>query len=968
MAHSSAKSRLVSTLARSRTSSPNNDEYATADSFDLRNEQILHSTLNMDGDNHAAQQNDYYDRQSVLSDGTVDMSIEIGRGGMKRGPPEDEVSSQIGFNFGGDSQIDFTPPIGSLQASARKPELGLRKEVAVREAAKSNDALKKKSATGKYRSLSATLSKMHVEDEITEQATATFNTRNTRFMRPRQVSGPIQDTTPRRQPAADNPTVQSAAYTAKSFALPDLPNITELVSGVRKDGTPVFNRVNNKPRSRFASGNFSKTQHIPIDSVPIPDDEKAIYASLQLLKDKVAGLERDNSAYQKRSEKYESEKIDLRSQLEAERRRPDSALGSDDGAEEKWRAEKTWLQAQLKGAQDRLDRAERKSGVAEIAKQRVVKERDDLITQIGVAYYSNEELKAENDSLNAEKTDLEAENEALRSKVERLTALLGGTLSDKMDTTRELENVYQSRQRTESMRHTDCSPEKKESTVRSKKEAKAAKSSSESRQKRRHSSIFAEAVQEDIATRIAKEVQRHRADGLATKTLERSSSDLQTTTRTRSKSRSRRQEPARLQSAGAKRAVLAPADVDASSEEESTGREITSRTRETLRNMCLPVPQKARVEAEDSRDITLLSYQDPKEVLELRKKLEEELWVRRRGASRRSASEIVRDETAKSTTTGMQRKSSLKEPTTYATDGTGRFSLGGIFDEARIAKTVRVQSPHTSDASILPHAQQQEQQQQQPEILESEVGETSFLSNTSRRRRHARAISDSEAGMTSAFILPDITLHGGVTQPIPASNGGKRSQCSCVEHKASACILCTSSATIAMPIPVSSRSLLEDPDVTTATIRPSQPPDLALAEVIKKLEDEIVHLKLQLEKEQAAYNSLEPALGWQKRKIVKTRMDELIKEVEKRSAIVYGLYDVLEGQKEAKSQKGGEEKVEETAVGNEQGSKEKNGGASRGFQGLGDYGTERFGAEELEWEGLSEDDGTIGSKRRSGVL
>ena len=115
--------------------------------------------------------------------------------------------------------------------------------------------------------------------------------------------------------------------TQQSFMLPDLPDLTELVSGTRRDGTPIFTRNKiTKARSRFftaAAADRSQTNqqnHVLIDRVPIPTDEKAIFASLQLLKEKVSELELYKAEADRRIEEYERDNIELRAELSTRER------------------------------------------------------------------------------------------------------------------------------------------------------------------------------------------------------------------------------------------------------------------------------------------------------------------------------------------------------------------------------------------------------------------------------------------------------------------------------------------------------------------------------------------------------------------------------------------------------------------------------------------------------------------------
>ncbi|KAK0283838.1 hypothetical protein LTR54_012186 [Friedmanniomyces endolithicus] len=946
---SSSKSRLFHELSRSRTTSPN--EYETAGSFDMYNDQILHSTVNMD--NITAQppliddEHHSYLGSDAGSEGSTDMSIELGRG-VKRGARENDadVSSNVVFNFGGDSQYEITgtPPVRPRNTSRKSDDL-LRRQASVRhatEAAKSN----RKPSTTQQRYLSEVLQRNAESDaslnaEDFAQPTVTFNARNTRFTRSRQTSAAeptmppritsasAQKDTPRRQ-AVNNPTVQSATFTSNSFALPDLPNITELVSGVRKDGTPVFNRTTNKSRSRFTSaGNYrapSQTQHVPIESVPIPDEEKAIFASLQVLKERVDSLEMEKAEAEKRGEEYEDEIIDLRSQLQAERRRPDSALGSDEDerAAGKWRVERTRLQASLKAAEDRLDRAERKISVGEIAVKRVTKARDALVKQIAMAYWDSEELKEESESLKehfgtryselqGEHEDLQEEMEVLRKENQVLRVQVAQSSVQQSEETQhrgrqEHERTCKLGKRKESVPATrdiaredqearDHSPQRPVTSIRGKKEAGPAHS--QERTTKRTSSAPTKEPPVDLASKIAREVQKLRSEAKAAKVAEQEPARQgQSANRARSKSQLRQASAGvERRTSQSMRAVSAPIDTDLSEPESTTGRELTQEARKTLKEMVIPGPCGTAEPHEETRDITILSDFPSLQMAQLRKKIEEEHLAQKAAKKRNASAPEPRqqEDTVRSTHMGLPRKSSLKDVTAGLENATGRFSLAGAtVDDAatKAARTVRVQSPHTSDPSLLPH---------QPQ---DDIGDTSMLSNISRRRR--RAASEAEEGMTSAFILPDITLYSS-THPIPTTSTAAGIGKSCVSHDAATCTLCQpASATrpipIPIPVPVTDRDTPQDPDITSATIRPAQSPPVALATVIKTLTDEITHLKVLLAGLQRRYQHHDPALSKRQRVATRAKIERLVAEVERRSDQVYALYDVLEGQKEVAAQ------------------------------------------------------------------
>lgn len=924
MAHQSAKSRLFNELSRNRTSSPNTEEFATAGSFDVNNDQIINSTINIDNPTttHDLPMNyeNPYQPSEPGSDGSAEMSIELGRG-AKRGVRDQDVdiSSNITLNFGGDSQHEATtPPQARSRNVSKKNESTLRREASLRNAA----AAAKSSLGGlKSRSLSETVAKLSGGDTQDDalQPTATFNSRNTRFTRARQVSAPSQESTPRRA-ALNNQTVQSASYTANSFMLPDLPNITELVSGVRNDGTPVFSRTTKPTRSRFTSGTYKpiRLAHAPIESVPIPDEEKAIWSSLQLLKDKVAALEQEKAEADKRAEEYESEIIELRSQLSAERRRPDSALGSDEeGASDRWRNEKTKLQATIKALQDRLNRSERKISISEISVKRISKERDELVTQIGVAYFNNEELKVENETLREGYAQVQDENESLREQLEELRKQLGQYKN------RAGEGI--TRDRRASRAHSEVLPGQQSEELE-RIEPRAGK--------RRSIAVDLQQSQEDIASKIAREVQRHRDEAnvgaKAGDRSERHTIHRDATHRSRSKSQQRR-------TSVHKRAISVPLEVEASDVDLTMQQEMTQKTKETLKNMNLPGPTKPRISVfhdEDSRDLTLLSLLDPLEVAKLRQKLEEE---RRAGKEKRNSSAPDtlshgdREDTVRSAARDLTRKSSLKDITARLDNETSHSRVQGEVAEALSKKSVRVQSPRTDD-----------------------ICETSMLSNTSRRRR--RGVESTE-GMTSAFILPDITMHAS-NRALPNVSFSTKA---CIQHHAESCTVChpgEGKVDIPTPIPVTDREVPQDPDITTATVRPAQAPPLALATVIKQLNDEITHLKIRLAEQQRRYHQHDPALSKRQRIITSQRMESLQKEIDKKSDQIYALYDVLEGQKQAAGNLK-EDEVEQTLMSVGIDPAELSGRVGRkapapmGFDGADDG--EYSESEELPWEGLSED-------------
>lgn len=335
---------------------------------------------------------EFQDFDQDISLGEESMSIEVGRGvrrSTRNTPNKFNQSSIMSPNqqvsIGDDSLYEVTGTPGNRpRLTARNTDGGersnLRKEAQIRRAASlpQKDIDTSLSRLGRPgtrvspgKSRRSGLADMHAkvtsEESLLDERPPTLTTsvKNTRFGNPRSrqsSAGPNGlsskftsdqglNTTPQRA-AIGTPRSATANATQQSFMLPDLPNLTELVSGVYKDGTPVFSR-GAKARSRFTSGSYpnraynGQPGHLPVESIPVPADEKAIFASLQLLREKVAQLEQEKAESERRIEDYGNEVIGLKVELEMQQnmRRSDSALGSTDGegqsSKDNWRVEKT---------------------------------------------------------------------------------------------------------------------------------------------------------------------------------------------------------------------------------------------------------------------------------------------------------------------------------------------------------------------------------------------------------------------------------------------------------------------------------------------------------------------------------------------------------------------------------------------------------------------------------------------------
>jgi hypothetical protein len=321
------------------------------------------------------------------------ISIEIGRGAKKGGSGtigklgrSREYSSNAQLSFDGDSmdfsapmignyEVTTTPPLtqrytskkaennsrGSIrrESQIRKPS-GLQKETFDPSPPPSKmkdygSGESRKSSKDGHRTLSAMHARVREENDhshISEgrPPTVDLTARNTRFGTTKSVQASSQGGLPTRFSSAqtllnsvapiNKQKLQSTATlnhgTQQSFMLPDLPNISELVSGVFEDGTPVFSRHGKSRASRFVSGSqdgrSKGQQYAGVNEIPVPDDEQAIFLSIKLLQDKVLTLEKGNAEAATTIEELEEKNRVLEGERKSRKRssRSDSALGTTD--------------------------------------------------------------------------------------------------------------------------------------------------------------------------------------------------------------------------------------------------------------------------------------------------------------------------------------------------------------------------------------------------------------------------------------------------------------------------------------------------------------------------------------------------------------------------------------------------------------------------------------------------------------
>ncbi|KAH8144427.1 uncharacterized protein LAJ45_11595 [Morchella importuna] len=224
----------------------------------------------------------------------------------------------------------------------------------------------------------------------------------------------------------------TAGITQQSFMLPEMSDLSELISGYPGDAT----------RMSMKRGPFGNTKdHRAIDSIPIPHDERAILMAMRLLQEKVAKLEESKAEAEHRCMRLETElrRSETRTQMERQKSRAvgenlerkrsgDSAFGgSDDGDSQERMREKAKLELQMEklklesavnSLHTQLDRSTRDLETAKIALKHMQEERNHAVNSVAMAIANNEDLK--NTIL-----ELQTEIQRLRQEILEQSKLLG---------------------------------------------------------------------------------------------------------------------------------------------------------------------------------------------------------------------------------------------------------------------------------------------------------------------------------------------------------------------------------------------------------------------------------------------------------------------------------------------------------------------------------------------------------------
>nr|OQO31833.1 hypothetical protein B0A51_00735 [Rachicladosporium sp. CCFEE 5018] len=809
--------------------------------------------------------------------GSMDMSIEQGRGGA-RGAGQNDFSEDRVWAFSkADSQYDMTPP---ARTRPRQSDGTLRRESSVRKAsevAKPNASVKRSVSAAVPRQPSLAEAIQHNNalpgrEDTHTGGNVTKPTRNTRFGN-RVLSGSILEGSNGEgrngnKVTASNKNASTQDFSETTFALPDMEGATQLYGGTPAMTRPVKRPTRFTPSAAFSLPSRSTAvEYRNLSGVPLDKHAERVFDGINNAVSRVAQLELEVGRLRDALADREFEISDLNSRLEIEQQshRPDSGLGSEDeGAKLQWRRERLQLQGQIKGLKDSLAKAERQVRTHEATVLRVTQERMDVAAQAERLARDLEETKRENEVFRENYSRMQEENEELWEELAELREQVPGKRA--RSTKRKSAPVQLEIEGT-----VDQTVEKPQgSNSRQSHQPQAMHAGHDTEQGATQSQsqdITFGQLDQTARNNIAKVVQRElqRVQGASTMVSlaarEQRSRKVDAVQPTAAPQRKLSQKTDRRASGlvNGHRSVSAPVEASLSDAEFEADGHGTQRTGKVAADATNTKNKTART---TTRDITNLSM-GAMPTKDLRQVLEQQ---RRPNGVKRNTSLTAETVYEATTTLGARRKSSMRD---IAADLTSRSNAQVENDNTtnKHAKNVRVQSPHASDDATNP-----------PTKTGADL-DTSLVSSTPLPRPRI-PLSD----QTSAFLVPDITLREATLVAPPHTT--------IPAHAPENCTLCPGSAPqLANPIPVSTREGLPD----DATLRPAWEPATSLSHVLKALIDELAHLHLTLGAKQAELRAHDPALGRRRRLALEAEVSKIQDQIAKQREVIYRLYDVVEG-------------------------------------------------------------------------
>lgn len=735
--------------------------------------------------------------------------------------------------------------------------------------------------------------------------------------------------------------------TQHSFLIPGMTETSGEGNGSLNHGVPIYTqdgRVQNRVSSLRTARNASFG---PVDGIEVPTDEEDLYLMIDVLRAQVNKLEIENADAQNSIIALKRDRNQLtleKEQLEAQNR-ADSALGdsgSDGAYERKDRAmelEISKLQADVISLQSQLTTSERKVSNLELRLKTNSAERDEAMAQ-------NQALKNENASLKAQLSQAYTDNKEHEGIYHKKESTLREQIQKLL--LEHEENTYSFQRRESALK--DALRRQEDNTVTFQQQ----ESRLQSRLRQQE-----EAIQNSKASSSALHNRIQRKDDIirelqeATQQLQETARDIKTITITRTsrKSKGKARSDSRAKDLPTKVVEQAQQQMEAI-REVTTDIQSTQSRKQTrgpkpiikIKNDPIVVEEESfdhdstgvRSQSDHEASFDVSNYSDEvghgfmagvrQSIRDMNtKKREIENMVAEEGETQDETFQTIqsgRSSHAPSMKAASEHQDDKDDTvntvrSTYSTRApatrNGILKNSGVTGQEDLTGRLSIKSARSTksnDRNDTTTRHRSNSHVEEDQTVQSNASHNRRYSESSVHNNRRKIEADE---FTSAYLIPDIIAASekkGKEHPVLSANARRVLDGLC-KHNCNNCTICSrmvsfdtkdttkNAISIEKPIPVSDRMPTPKPYEDEPTIRPSVEPGVALATVIKGLEDEIAHLKIRQSRVQNAYAGHDMSLGKRARTSLKVELEKLLVEIERKSDQLYALYDVLEGQKQA---------------------------------------------------------------------
>ncbi|KAK6347307.1 hypothetical protein TWF696_007378 [Orbilia brochopaga] len=730
-------------------------------------------------------------------------------------------------------------------------------------------------------------------------------------------------------------------HTVNSIKLPDMTGISDLVSSVN-----------------HGDSTSRRAQYAPIASIPVPEGERELVLALKQLQMQVASLEADRAKEKKRAAELQKDYDETRQlyqieyngrrELEAElnsRRRVDSALGGEIDSEggsprssdrEKLKAQQAQHKADIKkldgvvaAYRHRLETVEASQEALQNELKSVTEERDSAISSLAKAVAKNEALEEELDRLRQDCEEVQHENETFAGEMDRMNRLVED-YEQALEQERKMMNDKLNRYREKVLRAgkvaTEATLAAQDATrlVRQMQDngtqtvkgqavqtgtVESGRMAPTPSQQGRQLPMHKENAEDRVRVQLDAEL-RKMFPNMAAATAGGSKRKVSGSTTASRAARKPHVKKTRMVME-----QFSETESEMSQAEEPQPESMVQQHMDTT--FTAPSVSESRLLREAAGDVlpdtTLHSFLQSeglaalrKEIME-RRKLEEQVAAQRQLeeaesrraqalAERAAAKAAAASEAAAAAAASKKRVFiySEKDNETTITELDALEREAEMHDEGADADAEEEEeAPHPFLRTSLV-VNDTEDEGAFGDVLR-DVPSRPPSQGTVRRQQQQENIQSQTRRATDDFY------NAHVQEVIDRLGVHKPELCTICHRKGVSVSDAVDAVAIPEVVPVSKRggaSENEEEEVAELegeiTMRPSQPPKNALDKVVKQMEDELEHMRLDYRQVEAEFLACDPSLGRRKRKSLTRRLNNMVEEMDKKSDQIYALYDVAE--------------------------------------------------------------------------